>query len=569
MSYMLGHTLLLEDHQSKLSLGNYTTFQVTRTLNDGRDYASYIDLMMSSPGDSYHLTKEESTKHVDIDHLCAASRVSHQFRLNRNKDGDTDMVDVKLKVSHNMKEPDSPYPPIKGEKHSLISRKPGNSFQRTASSKKQLEDLHKYEKLRGDIAKLLDKQHCAKLGVFFELKPAENDTIQEAAESGKMLMKILDERELIMPERMIGMYEGLKAIHFNKVARLVLEYIGKISRETGNPFKKEPKLSVNFKILIEEGYKRLDVQRALKLSHGKLDLGRRLLLLAKEEHERLPLFPGPIFIKNNTLISMVERVIAGVISACTSWCTTHWKDYKSVKWSLERKHLSCSMNSQHLAVEAEKPCLIGLHVPYIPKSLKRVCVLPIVNRVSESGDQLTIHLWFHNDDSLEHKSLINEEIYQQKGSIIHDPVFVQLNSMTSNLHVSTNSSTSQCNPSRVDVAMEILWLNNRHKVEFHLQNKEIKDTVNLEIEARYGLLRRNLFQLSMQLQIENLRHSDQITSPFQLVLPESIITSFDQLKQNLSKHLDVDQSTLLANIFQLSEEGITDIKEQKHQELCC
>ncbi|PIK60578.1 hypothetical protein BSL78_02514 [Apostichopus japonicus] len=93
------YKLLLEDHQSKLSLGNYTTFHITRKLNDGRDYASFIDLMMSSPGESYHLTKEESTKHVDIDHLCAASRVAHQFRLKRNNDVDTDMVDVKLKVS--------------------------------------------------------------------------------------------------------------------------------------------------------------------------------------------------------------------------------------------------------------------------------------------------------------------------------------------------------------------------------------------------------------------------------------------------------------------------------------
>ncbi|XP_071849613.1 uncharacterized protein [Apostichopus japonicus] len=201
---------------------------------------------------------------------------------------------------------------------------------------------------------------------------------------------------------------------------------------------------------------------------------------------------------------------------------------KFVKWSLERKHLSCSMNSQHFAVEAEKPCLIGLYVPYIPKMLKRVCLLPIVNRVAESGDQLTIHLWFHNNDTLEHKSLINEEIYQLK-----------------------------------DVAMETLWLQNRHKVEFHIQNKGIKDTVNLEIEARCEMSAKNLFQFSIQLQIDQLRHIDQITSPFQLVLPESIIKSFDQLKQNLSEHLDVEQSTLLANIFQLPEEVITDIKKHK------
>ncbi|PIK39056.1 glycosyl transferase GT2 family [Apostichopus japonicus] len=95
------YKLLLEDHHSKLCLGNYTTFQITRTLNDGKNHVSYIDLIMSSPGGGYHLTKEESTKHVDIDYLCAASRVCHQFRLTRDKDGDTDMVDVKLKVFQN------------------------------------------------------------------------------------------------------------------------------------------------------------------------------------------------------------------------------------------------------------------------------------------------------------------------------------------------------------------------------------------------------------------------------------------------------------------------------------
>ncbi|XP_071848885.1 uncharacterized protein [Apostichopus japonicus] len=297
--------LLLEDHQSKLTLGNYTTFQVTRTLNDGRDYASYIDLMMSSPGESYHLTKEESTKHVDIDHLCATSRVSHQFRLKRNNDGDNDMVDVKLKVSQHEE-----------NQTALILQSKVKDILLSPESQEILfrdlhQDLHKYEKLRGDIAKLLDKQHCLKLGGYFELTLAENETIQTAAESGKMLMKILDDRELIMPDRMIGMYEGLKATDFDEVARLVLEYIGTLQEKNGKEnkeekddmkmvniaekqkviSKREPKLSVCFKILIEEGYKRLDVQRALKLSHGKLDLGRRILLLAKEEHDILPSNP--------------------------------------------------------------------------------------------------------------------------------------------------------------------------------------------------------------------------------------------------------------------------------------
>ncbi|XP_071822150.1 uncharacterized protein [Apostichopus japonicus] len=639
------YKLLLEDYQSKLSLGNYTTFQVTRTLNDGRDYASYIDLMMSSPGDSYHLMKEESRKRVDIDHLCAASRVSHQFRLQRNNDGDTDMVDVKLKVSQHEMNQTALILQSK-VKNILISPESQDILFRELHL-----DLQKYEKLKGDIAKLLDKQHCQKLGMVFELNPAENETIQEAAESGKILMKILDERVLIMPGRLIGLYEGLKAIHFNKVTRLVLEYIdtsqGKNGKENEGEkddkkmvkvpekpvviSKREPQLSVNFKILIEEGYKRLDVQRALKLSHGKLDLGRRLLLLAKEEHERLPLFPGsnlykeqyfdqrggemfiagvslcvpagalhtgrivslwvstepaikgPSSNKNLRLTPFVKfgpesltlhKPVTLIIPHCALTTTNQMgldvysgvlQTDKSVKWSLERKHLSCSMKSQHFAVEAQKPCLIGLHVPFIPKMRKRVCILPIVNRVSDLGDQLTIHLWFHNDDTLEHESLINEEIYQQKGTIIHDPVSVQLKSMASTLHVSTNSSTSQCNPHprKVDVAMVTLWLKNRQKLEFRLQNKGLKDTVNLKIEARYGMSVKNLFQLNIQLQIDKLLHIDQITSPFQLILPESIIKSFDQLKQNLSEHLDVDQSTLLANIFQLPDEEITDIKKHK------
>ncbi|XP_071822085.1 uncharacterized protein [Apostichopus japonicus] len=636
------YKLLLEDYQSKLSLGSYTTCPVTRTLNDCRDYASYIDLMMSSPGDSYHLMKEESRKHVDIDHLCAASRVSHQFRLKRNNDGNTDMVDVKLKVSQHEK----------NQTALILKAKVKNILLSPESQKILFRELHldieKYEELRGEIAKLLDKQHCEQLGMFFGLIPAEKEKIQEAAKSGEILMKILDERELIMPDRMIGLYGGLKAIHFNKVATKVLKYIDTSQKKNGKEkegakddkkvvrfpekqvvmSKREPQLSVNFKILIEEGYKRLDVQRALKLSHGKLDLGRRLLLIAKEEHERLPLFPGsnlykeqyfdqrggemfvagvillvpagalhtgrivslwvstepaiegPSSNKNLRLTPFVKfgpesltlnKPVTLIIPHCAFTTTNQMsidvysgvlQTDKSVKWSLERKHLSCSMNSQHLEVEAQKPCLIGLHVPFITKMRKRVCILPIVNRVSDSGDQLTIHLWFHNDETLDHKSLIHEEIYQQKGTIIHDPVSFLIKSMTSTLHVSTNSSTSQCNPHprKVDVAMESLWLKNRHKVEFHLQNKGLKDTVNLEIEARYAMSE-NLFQLNIQLQIDKLLHIDQITSPFQLVLPESIIKSFDQLKQNLSENLDVDQSSLLATIFHIPEEGISDIKK--------
>ncbi|PIK46640.1 hypothetical protein BSL78_16505 [Apostichopus japonicus] len=227
---------------------------------------------------------DEDYKHVDIDHLCAASRVSHQFRLNRNKYGDTDMVDVKLKVSQHEK----------NQTALILQSKVKNILLSPESQEILFRELHP--------------------GVYFELKPAENETIQTAAESGKMLMKILDERELIMPDRMIGMYQGLKAIHFNKVARLVLEYIGKISKETGNLFKKGTKVVSKFQNFVRGGIQETGCPKSLKLSHGKLDLGRRLLLLAKEEHERLPLFPGSNLYKEQYFDQHGgEMVIAGVI----------------------------------------------------------------------------------------------------------------------------------------------------------------------------------------------------------------------------------------------------------------
>ncbi|PIK52003.1 hypothetical protein BSL78_11076 [Apostichopus japonicus] len=529
---------------------------------------------------------DKEYKHVDIDHLCAASRVSHQFRLGRDKDGDTDMVEVKNIL-------------LSPESQKFLN--PG---------------IQKYERLKRDIGKLLDKKHCKKLGNWFELTQAENDEIQEAAESGKMLMKILDERELIMPDRMIGMYDGLKDIPFDEGATLLLDYIDTSQEKDGQEnegvkddhkkmlqipakeeviSKRESNLSVSFKTLIEEGYNMLDVQSALKLSRGKLVLGRRILLLAKELHEKPPLFTGSNLYKEQyfdqhggevVIAGVILRVPAGALHTrkiVSLWVSTDPASQGPISKKSLRLTPFVKFGPESLTLQKPVTLIIphcavtpadqmGIDVysgvlqtvstlqlklrnpvslvfsPFIPKMLKRVCVLPIVNRVSESGDQLTIHLWFYNDDSLEHKSLINEEIYQQKGSIIQDPVSVQLNSMTSTLQVSANSSTSQCKPRQVDVAMENLWLKNRHKEEFHLQNQGIKDTVNLEIVAGYGKFSKNLFKLRIELQ---------------LIPPASIIKYFDQLKRNLSEHLDVDQSTLLANIFQLPLEDITDIKKHR------
>lgn len=72
---------------------------------------------------------------------------------------------------------------------------------------------------------MLEKAHCRNLATYFELSPAEADRIENAAIPGEMLIKILDEREKIMPQKLIDLFQGLKACHLDKIARLVSEYI--------------------------------------------------------------------------------------------------------------------------------------------------------------------------------------------------------------------------------------------------------------------------------------------------------------------------------------------------------
>lgn len=60
------------------------------------------------------------------------------------------------------------------------------------------------------------------------------------------------------------------------------------------------------------------------------------------------------------------------------------------------------MNAHQLEVKSQKPCLLGLHIPYKPKMKKRLCVIPIMKRISNLEDDLTVSLWFYNDDKLEY-----------------------------------------------------------------------------------------------------------------------------------------------------------------------
>lgn len=49
--------------------------------------------------------------------------------------------------------------------------------------------------------------------------------------------------------------------------------------------------------------------------------------------------------------------------------------------------------------------------------------------------------------------------------------------------------------------MNALWLQNRHKVVFQLQNTGRQDILNLEIEGKAGLLK-TLFRFSLQLKVD-------------------------------------------------------------------
>ncbi|PIK61908.1 hypothetical protein BSL78_01133 [Apostichopus japonicus] len=238
---------------------------------------------------------------------------------------------------------------------------------------------------------------------------------------------------------------------------------------------------------------------------------------------------------------------------------------KTLKWSLE--NVTCSMNAHQLEVKTQKPCLLGLHVPYKPKMKKRLCVIPIMKRVSNLEDDLTVSLWFYNDDKLEYDSLINEEVYNQRGIELHKPISILIESWTSSVPVTITSNNIQCTPhpglKKVDVDMETLWLQNRHEVALLLQNKGIRDDFSLEIESKYGILRKVLFQFHIQLKVERLLRNDQIVSPFQHIIPEYIIGSYHHLKQNLSTRLDADQSIQLANVFQLHQDVVANIGKHR------
>lgn len=90
------------------------------------------------------------------------------------------------------------------------------------------------------LAKLLEREHCETLATFFGLTPADRDTVLNDPKPGMSLVKILNEREIIMPNKVFGLYQGLKASHLDKIEHHVLQYIDESQKEKFNDSKRVP-----------------------------------------------------------------------------------------------------------------------------------------------------------------------------------------------------------------------------------------------------------------------------------------------------------------------------------------
>ncbi|WP_411026605.1 hypothetical protein, partial [Salmonella sp. s54395] len=117
------------------------------------------ELALSSQEDGYRLSKDKSSKYFDVDHLCSASRVSHQFRLMRCKGEVTEMVNVKLKISQSEE----------NQTDLILKTKVRNIILSPESLDILLEsmkpNLVPYEKRKRDISHRLESIHCQKLAV--------------------------------------------------------------------------------------------------------------------------------------------------------------------------------------------------------------------------------------------------------------------------------------------------------------------------------------------------------------------------------------------------------------------
>ncbi|KAJ8023733.1 Netrin receptor UNC5B-b [Holothuria leucospilota] len=317
------YNMLLSDYNTKLPLEQYSTIQLCRHSGRDEDDAEFLSVTVTSVNNTYVPDADRAVKQLSISHLCTASRVSHQLKLQKNKEIDEDDVQVLLTFSQAERTSTEIF--MKARiKDLMISQESEDILIGSVSTA-----LKPYDELKANISTMLENYHCIQLATCFDLTPAETERVKVDASPGRILMKILDEREKIMPQKMFGLYQGLKVCHLDKIARLVFEYIEKNSNETHQekhkdekdkcvkeipenasvlqrPLKKWQKAfpsslsdqsvqttlssscvssDVHVKTLTNEGYTEHEVVEALDISKNRLVMARKVLQFLEEQSD--------------------------------------------------------------------------------------------------------------------------------------------------------------------------------------------------------------------------------------------------------------------------------------------
>ncbi|KAJ8023784.1 hypothetical protein HOLleu_36322 [Holothuria leucospilota] len=258
------YNMLLLDYNTKLPLEQYSTIQLCRRPERDEDDAGFLSVIVTSCNSTYVPDADQAVK-FSISHLCTASRVSHQLRLQKNREIDMDDVQVLLTFSQAGSTPTKIF--IKARiKDLMISQESEDLLLGAVST-----DLKPYDELKANISSMLENYHCFQLATYFDLTPAEAERVKIDASPGSILMKILDEREMIMPQKMFGLYQGLKVCHLDKIARLVFEYIEKNSNETQqeNHKNEKDKCAIGIPVTASDSQRTLQKHQNRRSRHDK------------------------------------------------------------------------------------------------------------------------------------------------------------------------------------------------------------------------------------------------------------------------------------------------------------
>ncbi|KAJ8023841.1 Serine/threonine-protein kinase MRCK alpha [Holothuria leucospilota] len=664
------YNMLLSDYNTKLPLEQYSTIQLCRHPERYEDDAGFLSVTVTSHNNTYVPDADQAVKQFSISHLCTASRVSHQFRLQKNKEVDGD--DVQVLFTFSQAESTSTKIFMKARiKDLMISQESEDLLLGSVSTA-----LKPYDELKANISSMLENYHCIQLATYFDLTPAEAERVKIDASPGRMLMKILDEREMIMPRKMFGLYQGLKLCHLDKIARLVFEYIDKNSNEhhqekhknekdicvkgipenasvSQRPLQKRQKTArssssdqsvqttlssscvfsdVHVKTLTTEGFTEHEVVEALDITRNRLVMARKVLQCLGEQSDVSPTKDyiflhkeqyidengGEITLReaNVHLLIPVGAVSTGSIVSLTMMtsiqgnvpsdgrtpqlspvikvgpegstlnkdvilriphCASEtegitftdilmgfFRNGEEIQWRERKQHEPAPyLKKDHFEVRLQTFCAVSLKnaVDFKKPLGKRLRVLPLINRVENPTDDLTLTLWIYNDDETEHMYLLHEEINVRGKLQLHDCKRYTLKGSEKDreVHIKSGSNKITSDINMKKILSTTLWHGTRHAAEFTFQNKEGIS----ENRFRVRLCTKQVLRTVVDLQFDlNVKLSELLQKPQGSI--KALLTaqepqpamekSFRELVSKLSGQLDMDSCLEIVGIFRLSSE---------------